>query len=59
MQKVSTYYTFVCQIYDYHFFDKKLCLYLIIAYLDKDLITQENGEYFVYDLFFQLWIERK
>lgn len=38
MQKVSTYYTFVCQIYDYHFFDyhffdKKLCLYLIIAYL--------------------------
>ncbi len=21
MQKVSTYYTFVCQIYDYHFFD--------------------------------------
>ena len=38
MQIVSTYYTFVCQIYDYHFFDyhffdKKLCLYLIIAYL--------------------------
>ena len=38
MQKVSTYYTFVCQIYDYHFFDyhffdKKLCLYLINAYL--------------------------
>lgn len=38
MQKVSTYYTSVCQIYDYHFFDyhffdKKLCLYLIIAYL--------------------------
>ena len=38
MQKVSTYYTFVCQSYDYHFFDyhffdKKLCLYLIIAYL--------------------------
>jgi hypothetical protein len=36
--RVSTYYTFVCQIYDYHFFDyhffdKKLCLYLIIAYL--------------------------
>jgi hypothetical protein len=24
--------------------------------LDKDLITQENNEYFVYDLFFQLWL---
>ncbi len=27
--------------------------------LDKDLVTQENNEYFVYDLFFQLWLERK
>ena len=26
--------------------------------LDKDLITQEKDEYFIYDYFFQLWIQR-
>lgn len=26
--------------------------------LDKDLVTQENNEYFVYGQFFQLWPER-
>ena len=27
--------------------------------MEKDLITTENNEYYVYDLFFQLWLERK
>ena len=27
--------------------------------VEKDLITTENNEYYVYDLFFQLWLERK
>lgn len=27
--------------------------------LEKDLITSEDNEYFVYDLFFQHWLERK
>ena len=27
--------------------------------LEKDFITFENGEYYVYDLFFQLWLERR
>ena len=27
--------------------------------LEKDFISQDNGEYFVYDHFFQLWLERK
>lgn len=27
--------------------------------MEKDFITQEDGEYFVYDRFFQLWLERQ
>jgi len=27
--------------------------------LEKDFITQEDGEYFVYDHFFQLWLEKE
>lgn len=27
--------------------------------LDKDFVTQEQGVYYVYDQFFQLWLERK
>ena len=27
--------------------------------LDKDFITQEKEQYYVYDLFFQLWLERR
>lgn len=27
--------------------------------MEKDLITTEDNEYYVYDLFFQLWLERK
>lgn len=27
--------------------------------LEKDFITHENGEYYVYDLFFKLWLERR
>ena len=26
--------------------------------MEKDFITQENGEYYVYDQFFQLWLDR-
>lgn len=27
--------------------------------LEKDFITQEDGEYFIYDHFFQLWLEKE
>lgn len=27
--------------------------------MDKDFITQDDGEYYVYDHFFQLWLERE
>ena len=27
--------------------------------MEKDFITQENGEYYVYDQFFQLWLDRQ
>ena len=27
--------------------------------LEKDFVTQEDGEYFVYDHFFQLWLEKE
>lgn len=43
----------------YHLQSPSSVMSALRGLLDKDLITQENGEYFVYDLFFQLWIERK
>jgi hypothetical protein len=27
--------------------------------MEKDFITQDDGEYYVYDHFFQLWLERQ
>ena len=27
--------------------------------LEKDFVTKENDEYFIYDHFFQLWLERR
>lgn len=27
--------------------------------MDKDFVTMDKGEYHVYDLFFQLWLERR
>jgi hypothetical protein len=27
--------------------------------LEKDFITQEDSEYFIYDHFFQLWLEKE
>lgn len=43
----------------YHLQSPSSVMSALRGLLDKDLITQENGEYFVYDLFFQLWLERK
>lgn len=27
--------------------------------IQKDFVTKENDEYFVYDHFFQLWLEKR
>ena len=40
MQKVSTYYTFVCQIYDYHFFDYHFFDKKALLVFDKCLSLQ-------------------
>ena len=41
MQKVSTYYTFVCHIYDYHFFD--------YHFFDKKVTTMTQVTLFSYN----------
>lgn len=43
----------------YHLVSASSVVSAVRGLLDKDLITQENNEYFVYDLFFQLWLERR
>lgn len=42
----------------YHLPSPSSVISAVKGLLEKDFITHEGGEYFVYDHFFQLWIER-
>ncbi len=43
----------------YHLASPSSVISAVRGLIEKDFITQENGEYFVYDQFFQLWLERQ
>ena len=43
----------------YHLASPSSVISAVRGLMEKDFITQENGEYFVYDQFFQLWLERQ
>lgn len=42
----------------YHLSSPSSVVSAVRGLLEKDFITQENGEYYVYDLFFQAWLSR-
>ena len=47
-----------CFAHKYHLPSPSSVVSAVKGLLEKDFITQENGAYFVYDQFFQLWLER-
>lgn len=46
-------------VHKYHLPSPSSVVSSVKGLIDKDFITQENDEYFVYDPFFQLWLERQ
>lgn len=43
----------------YHLTSPSSVVSAIRGLLDKDLITQDNNEYYVYDYFFPIWLEKR
>lgn len=46
-------------VHKYHLPSPSSVISAIKGLLEKDFITQDNGEYYVYDHFFHLWLERR
>lgn len=43
----------------YHLASSSSVVSAVRGLLEKDFVTQENGEYYVYDLFFQVWLNKR
>ena len=46
-------------IHKYHLASSSSVISAVRGLLEKDFITQENNEYYVYDYFFQIWLGRR
>ena len=46
-------------IHKYHFASSSSVVSAVRGLLEKDFITQENNEYYVYDYFFQIWLGKR
>jgi hypothetical protein len=46
-------------IHKYHLASSSSVVSAVRGLLEKDFITQENNEYYVYDYFFQIWLRKR
>ena len=46
-------------IHKYHLISSSSVVSAVRGLLEKDFITQENNEYYVYDYFFQIWLGKR
>ena len=46
-------------VHKYHLVSSSSVVSAIRGLLEKDFITQENGEYYVYDYFFPIWLSKR
>ena len=46
-------------IHKYHLASSSSVVSAVRGLLEKDFITQENNEYYVYDYFFQIWLGKR
>ena len=46
-------------VHKYHLVSSSSVVSAVRGLLEKDFITQENGEYYVYDYFFPIWLSKR